>query len=334
MAIEFLSSCGDNIATADLLAEWTSLTGTPAVNASGGRRSSGGIELSSESITKGVPGTATKIVGVAFKIAGLTTVTDVIQLKEAAAIHIELNVGVTGAIEVNRGTTTVLGTSSAGLITAGAYNYIELKAVISETVGTIDVKLNGVNVTGLTGLTGLDTQTGATGVVNGVTFKGNADLLTIDDVYIDDTNFLGDLECSDILPDGDGNKTQFTTTFPASPTTHYTSVNEASPDDDTSYNESATANHIDLFTYDDLTALAGGSTVLGVQVKAYTKKDDAGARSIRNKVRISGTDYNGTTQAISTSYVYYQDVFELDPDTGMAWLEAAINAAEFGYEVI
>lgn len=334
MAIEFLSSCGDNIATADLLAEWTSLTGTPSVNASGGRRSTGGIELQSESITKGVPDTATKYVGVAFKIGALTTNTDVIQLKETAAIHIEVSVGVTGAIEVNRGTTTVLGTSPAGIITADSYNYLELKVTISETVGTIDVRLNGTNVTNLTGLTGLDTQTGGTGIVNGITFKGNADLLTIDDVYVEDSKFLGDIECTDILPDGDGNKTQFTTTFPASPTTHYTSVNEASPDDDTSYNESDVANHIDLFTYDNLTALAGGSTVLGVQVKSYTKKDDAGARSIRNKVRVNGTDYNGSTQAISTSYVYYQDVFELDPDTGMAWVEADLNSAEFGYEVI
>jgi len=63
------------------------------------------------------------------------------------------------------------------------------------------------------------------------------------------------------------------------------------------------------------------------------KKDDSGTRGIAGMVRQDSTDYAGSSQVVSTSYVDYMDIRETDPATATAWTKAGFNSAEFGIKV-
>ena len=107
-------------------------------------------------------------------------------------------------------------------------------------------------------------------------------------------------------------------------------VDETTPDDDTTYNSTATVNHVDTHVVQDAPVV--GATLYGVQVCVSTKKSDAGAGALAPVVRHSGTDYAGTAVNIGTGYGYVTQVYGQNPGTSAAWVEADFNAAEFGYK--
>jgi hypothetical protein len=63
------------------------------------------------------------------------------------------------------------------------------------------------------------------------------------------------------------------------------------------------------------------------------KKDDSGTRSICSVTRSGGSDTDGATQALSTSYLCYREISVTDPNTAAAWTRANLNSAEFGVKV-
>ena len=57
-------------------------------------------------------------------------------------------------------------------------------------------------------------------------------------------------------------------------------------------------------------------------------------RSFKTIARSGATEADaGTTHDAGGSYACYQDIFEADPDTSVAWTEAGVDAAEFGIEI-
>jgi hypothetical protein len=57
-------------------------------------------------------------------------------------------------------------------------------------------------------------------------------------------------------------------------------------------------------------------------------KTDGGDGSLQVGVISNGDTGLGSDRPITIAQTYWRDVFELDPDTGAAWLPAAVNAAE------
>lgn len=54
--------------------------------------------------------------------------------------------------------------------------------------------------------------------------------------------------------------------------------------------------------------------------------------NIRPEVRISSTNYQAPTQSlVGTSYATYSYTWSTDPSTGLAWSQAGVNAADFGF---
>jgi hypothetical protein len=155
-----------------------------------------------------------------------------------------------------------------------------------------------------------------------------------DDFYICDATgtvnngYLGDVRVDAIYPSGVGASAQFTPTGSA---TNWENVDDASPDDDTSYNASETAGHIDSFTFADLTAL--NASILGVQANILARKDDAGTRLLRAVARVGSTNYEGADLTLTDSYIDHRTIWNQNPATASAWTESDINAAEFGYKV-
>lgn len=234
-----------------------------------------------------------------------------------------------------RGTTSLLGTTSF-VLSLGVFYYIEIKVLISDTVGTFEIRVDGSSKLALTSQ---DTRaTGAGTTANQIRLGEDASpvnslTFTYDDLYVCDgagstnNNFLGDCRVDAYLPNGAGNSTQLT----PSAGSNYQCVDDTTPNDDTDYVEHATVGNKDTYACGNMSHTP--SSIFGVQILANAKKDDAGARSLATVTRSGTTDFDGATAVLSTSYIYYSDIREVDPNTSAAWTKTNFDAAEFGVKV-
>ena len=109
---------------------------------------------------------------------------------------------------------------------------------------------------------------------------------------------------------------------------NWMAVSDNPPDDNSSYVTDATIGDIDRYTFPSI----AGSQVFAVAVNLRAEKDDAGTRTIRAAVKSGATlADNGADFALTlSSYFDFQGIFQTDPNTGVAWTVAGVNAAEFG----
>jgi len=131
-----------------------------------------------------------------------------------------------------------------------------------------------------------------------------------------------------LFPSGAGSSTQMT----PSAGSNFQCVDETSPNGDTDYVSDSVVGHKDLYAMGNLPSTSG--TIKGIQVLSYDRKDDAGTRQIKNKIKSGATEADGATVTLGTSYVYVRDIFEHDPDTGAPWTPSGVNAIEAGTEIV
>jgi len=224
----------------------------------------------------------------------------------------------------------LLGTSSGHTIEGQAWYYIEIKAKIDSTVGTVEIKVGGIQ---RLNLTGKNTQNGSNAYVGAYRIRWVNPLLTwYDDHYVLDTtgsapnnDFLGDRRIDKALVNGAGTHTDFTPSAGA----NYQNVDEIPADGDTTYNYSGTVNNQDSYALANLTAL--GTTINGIRQQAQVRKDDAGTRKCYLQQRSGTTDYNvGSEIILNDVYKTHNRICETDPNTSAAWTESGINALEVG----
>jgi hypothetical protein len=146
-------------------------------------------------------------------------------------------------------------------------------------------------------------------------------------------DLIGDVRIETIYPDGDGTTTDFTPTGAGTTNADRVDDGDTGPDDDTTYVESSTVGHIDLYTMENLST-AAISTVHAVQAVNFSKKDDAGTRTVRNLVRTGTTTDNGPSGGLNEAYNYFTNILEEDPDTATTWTESGVNGVEVGHEVL
>lgn len=260
--------------------------------------------------------------------------------------------GATAHITVWRNTTSgclmiLRGTTGGTFLTIGTtpipdstWCYIEVSVTISDTVGQVHVRLNG-STTDEVSFTG-DTKSGGTNttidrvVVGSGTFAGGGDNSRISDVYIlnslgtTNNTFLGDVAVRTLSPSGNGNSSQLIGSDGNS-TDNYLLLDEHPPST-ADYVGSATPGQKDTYAIQDLPA--GVTTVYGYQVTGRMAKVDASLGQARYVLRSAGTDYTGTTRALSTAYNTYSDLYETDPATSTAWTVSGVNNAELGMEIV
>ena len=338
MGLLFLDSCDHITSTAQADLKTDATTTIDSFTTTGGRFGGGAYVLDHafDVVTRIIPNHTTIVAGAAFRAANPLDAMDsfnlLLRVGEAGVVD-HVTVGLhNGLIRATRGNGggTVLGTSTARVIRNNKWHFVEAKIVLSDTVGTVEVHVDGVQVLNLTSQ---DTLNGGAGVIDRVQWGGvnNGSDTWIDDLYIDDTNILGDSRIDLIMPDGDGNYTELGTTFPASPTTHWDKVEEIGPDGDTSYNNGTVVNQRDTFTMGNLAAITT-QTIHGIQQVTYGKHDGT-ATNHRSKLRISATDYDGTSLALGSAYGYHLEIWDQDPNAGPgAWVESVINGMESGIE--
>lgn len=282
---------------------------------------------------------ATLIVGVALNPTTLANDVPILGFlsDSGGTTHVSIVVTTTGAIRALRGGTT-LGSSSAGVVTAGAWQYVEALVTLSDTVGVVTVRVNGAQVLNLTSqdTKNSGTKTVLDSVLVGRTSAATATDESYDDLYIcngagsaPSNTFLGDVRVRTLAPDGNGNSSQLVGSDGNS-TNNYQLVDETPPDT-ADYVGSATSGDKDTYTFGNLTELTG--TVFGVQRATYALKTDAGSRSIAHVVRSGGTDYDGSDLTLATSAAFSMSLREQDPATSAAWTISGVNNAEFGVKV-
>lgn len=323
----------DHYATADGLKKWNAFGTGVSIASSSGRRGGGALNLngSTRFVDKTLAATySTLIAGFAMDVLGGNGGA-FLKLLDGSTVHVSLVLTATNAIAAYRGdVATLLGTSANAVVPASGYCYVEAKVLISDTVGTVDVKVNGVSVLSLSSQ---DTRNAGNASVTGFRLIGESAGSNFDDLYVCDTSgstnngFLGDCRIDTIYPNGAGNYTQFT----PSTGSNYTCVDETAPNT-TDYVDGSTVGDRDSYAMGNLSALAS-QTVYGVQVNAAILKDDAGSKSAATFVRSSSTNGDGAGTALGTSQVYISQVFETDPNGSIAWTESSVNAMEAGVKV-
>lgn len=344
MALLFFDSF-DHYQTAQLTAKWTSFGAvSPSILAGVGRCGSQALVMDGiKSLVKGVPfASTTGIIGFAMNTQlqlfnDMTFAT--FQSADGSGTQVILSRGVDGSINAYRADAGVvlLGNSGPDVLRELQYYYVEWLATISDTVGVIQVWVNGVQVLNLSGLDTHANLTPSTTLTGFSLVSGQSHTIYFDDVYALNqagsapTNArLGDVHAEYLAPQAPGFHQDWGV---VGVPTHWQAVSDgANPDDDATYIFTTTPGAIDTEIYAS-TGLPSG-TIFGVQIGLYARKTDAGVRLVAPVIRHGGADFVGTNQAPSAAtYHYLLQLYELNPGTGVAWTIADVNGDQYGIEL-
>lgn len=331
----------DHYETADLARKWTS-SSNASIAAGAARYGAGGLRLSSAAfgayVSRGFGARASWIVGCAFKVNSFATETVVIGLRDAGSYQVQLRIQTNGLLRLVRGNDSATLATGSTALSSGSWYYLELKATINDATGSYTVRINGA-----TEFSGSSADTQATGTATadevvlgyagaGAGVSANHDY---DDVYVADTtgppnnDVLGDCRVETLYPSGAGAAAAWT---PNGAGSNYDCVDEAAPDDDTTYVSSSTATQKDTYAAGDLSGTP--DSIKGVQTVLMVRKDDAGTRTFAAVIRSGGADYDGTSVNVTTDYLCYPEVRETDPATSAAWTASGVNALEVGVKLV
>lgn len=244
----------------------------------------------------------------------------------------------TGVLSIWRGNgsgsrfTTKLGDSGVPVITAAAWNHIEAKCKISNTIGTVEVRVNGVTVINLTGQ---DTDAGG-GEVSQVRFEvtglGTSGFY-VDDVFAWDTagslnnDFIGDRKVVTDFPNADTADVAWTR---STGSTNFGVIDENPPNGDTDYLTTTNTGDKAGVTFPNLPTEVTG--IAGVVFVQKTKKTDAGIANTELHLKSGASTANGADRPMTTQYTLYHDVFETDPNTSAPFTRTAAQAASWTIE--
>jgi len=259
-----------------------------------------------------------------------------LRLEEATGStrHIWLRfIGADGRIRVQRGS-TILHTSPVAQYSAAAWFFCEFKVKIHDTLGTIQVRIDGVDVINETGL---DTRDGgADGLIDRISIgsaEDNSIKLRVCDIYILNeqgsapfNDLIGPQTIESLRTDVAGNYTNWT---PSAGDNH-DAVDDpigVVHDGDATYVETTVAER-DSYGFENM---ASSEDPIAVQVKA-TARFTGTAQDFNTFLRRSGTDDDGPTETGTSSE--FRDraltIYETDPIAAGVWTKANFEATEFG----
>jgi hypothetical protein len=255
------------------------------------------------------------------------------QWESGGNVSMRLHEGTAGeVIATNYNQSVEFGRSAGGILFAGVETFLEVR--IKDTT-EIEVRANGnpTPVLNLSGSFAVYSTTDKVVLIGGAT--GTRDFSAWTYIQVDATapnDFLGHYRFGCLDADGNGNQSDFNGSD-GNQTDNYLLIDDGfTPDDSTTYVESATVNDVDTYSMDDLPTPA--LSIIAVCPVIRAVKTDAGTRALTAVIRSGGADYDGAVeQFLSTSYAGYREAFLVDPDTAAAWDEAGVNAMEVGMKV-
>ena len=239
-----------------------------------------------------------------------------------------------GSILVSRMTAqnsaTTIGQSAARRIKLNTWYYIEFSVTISDTVGTVEVRVDGETVLSLTNV---DTRNGTPTTVDtlylGANGSGVTNPVLVDDLYISDSiTPVGPLRVYTLRPNLDTAQKDWA---PLSGANNYAMVADTTIDGDTSYVQASTVGNYDLYDVGNLTPTS--ATISAVNHLVWARKTDATTRAINLTTKSGATTTDSANTTLSASYVGYNKLYETDPNTGSAWTVSGVNALQIGQKI-
>ncbi len=232
----------------------------------------------------------------------------------------------------------VLGRTTLAL-QSNTYYYIEAKVRIHDTLGTVEIRVNGDVWLALTGVdTKPDTTFGYSteicyGMIRSATATTSGDF---DDLYILNTDasvavntpvdFLGDIEVNYQQPIVDVVRDW----TPLVGIDHFAMVDEIPPDDDVTYNSTETLNAVDTFQTEPAPVV--GANVVAMQVIYDVRRTESGNTSTAPVFRVGGVNYAGTAQGNTSTYTFQRGIWTRNPATLAAITDTVFNASSVGYK--
>lgn len=245
--------------------------------------------------------------------------------------QIQIVVQSTGTIAVYRGNkTTLLGTSSTPVVTAESYQHVECMVFISDSVGTVEVRVNGVTAVSLSGI---DTAQTANIECSQIIYAavGNATMtIDMDDLFTYDgsgsynNTFIGDRRVLTLFPNADTAQADWTIVGAAS---GYQTIDDTTPDGDSTYIAATTSGSPGVISEFGLENLPSGiSAISGVMLVGMMRKTEAGTANVQMSIVSGSFESHGTDRPVTEIYTYYGDVFETDPNTAAPFIPAAVDS--------
>jgi hypothetical protein len=232
--------------------------------------------------------------------------------------------------------TSSFGNSSTGIIVAGTWYQVQIYLKRHASAGIVTVKVNGVTVINLTGL-----NTGATDIGSLILMSVGSNSTYYDNFWVlntlgshSNTWPTGRMKVQPLLPTADGTYQVWT---PNSGANHYSRVNEAQADDDTTYNSTVTSGNKDSY---NIAALGGSlAQIHGVIITAIVRKTDVNSKNYQVFSKSGATEttsadvqaalaYASSTQAGAAALLHTDD-----PNTSAQWTQANLNNLEIGVKV-
>jgi len=240
---------------------------------------------------------------------------------------------------------TVVAKTPAYTFFPGRWFYLEVQWLPGYgTSGTMEVRVNTVAVLSLPATVTAYGTVVAPATLPGydlIEWKndrlndGNTSSQRWDDFYLLDNlgtvnnTWLGNARAKYMAPVSNSTPLQFTIGGSAPAATNWQSVLNQNLDD-TKYVYASTVGYQDLYGIDpNLNTPA----VFGVEVAGAYRQDDATQRFIKNTIKSASVTTTGPARAINQSYTFYPDIYELDPNTGVGFTGAAVNALTVGPKV-
>lgn len=256
------------------------------------------------------------------------------ELMDSTTVHLYLRLNTSGELALYRGDGTLLAEGFSVLVGSTWY-YIEIKAKISDTVGTCVVRANEVVQFSISGE---DTRNGANAYINRVRISGtNYDVPTyIDDFIVLDTtgpapfnDFLGFIRVDTIRPTGAGSNAEWV----PSAGSNYQCVDETQLTAATIGSDYVTVSgegKTDTYAMANAPVDMTGS-IFAVATNVVAFKSGTAVTSVVPAMLIGGNMYSGESfDASPAAYTNYQDFQTVNPATSAVWTSGELNALEYG----
>jgi hypothetical protein len=243
------------------------------------------------------------------------------------AVQVMIRLNTDGTLSAYRGAeSTLLGTTATPVITTGSWTHIEVAVTFSQTVGTVEIRINGVPKLELENQDTCQTANvhcaqvrfGEDSFVSPVHMK---DLFIWNGSGSFNNDFLGDVQVVSLRPDSDSSFNWTASTG----STGYNLIDESTPDDTDYISADSTPPAASVFGLSDLNEDV--TSVRGLITFTRALKTDGGDAPVQVSLVSNGDEDAGEDRPITVAATFWTDVSETDPDTAAPWTRTGVNAA-------
>lgn len=245
-------------------------------------------------------------------------------------VNLSLRMTTTGILSVF-GPSGEIANSGVPVFVAGTYQYIEMQGTFNSSTGAFEVRLNGVTVVSASNVnTVIDPAKQESSQVQWeqvttVSAEFFDDFYAYDDTGSFNNTFLGDRRIYTLYPNADTAQADWT---PLSGT-GWENIDEGA-DGDASYIQApepgSPSEIVSEFELQNLPVTTG--FIAAVVVSNFVRKTEAGIADFQSGIISNGVDLEKNVRPVNTTYTYFEDVYEYDPDTGASFTLPAVDALQ------